>query len=107
MKRQNSAPTSSHGNTEETSKVELRDALARIRALTQELLDEGTEPIKVAYGLSSVAIAMALQLTDNPLVAMSALLAALQHQTTEKFQTDKVDSGEAYESGVPDDETVH
>lgn len=59
---------------------ELEEVGAKVRALTKALLDEGKDPLMVAFALTSVAADMGLQVCGDPMQVFPVLLGAISQQ---------------------------
>jgi len=95
---------------ENQTELETEELVERVSELTRTLLSEGANPGQLVFSLTSVAANMGLQIYDDPLETVTALMMAIAHQAGNHLESeencDGIEGG-TENTEIPAGATVH
>lgn len=72
-----------------SAELETGKLVEHISEITSTLLSDGANPGQLVFALTSVAADMGLQLYDDPLETVTALMMAIAHQTGNRLVSEE------------------
>jgi hypothetical protein len=93
-----------------SAELETGKLVEHIGELTRTLLSDGANPGQLVFALTSVAADMGLQVYDDPLETVTALMMAIAHQAGNRLESDEdCDNPDAVvdETEIPAGATIH
>jgi len=72
-----------------SAELDIGKLVGHVSELTRTLLSDGANPGHLVYALTSVAADMGLQVCDDPLETVTALMMAISHQAENRLESDE------------------
>ena len=90
--------------------LDIGKLVEHVSELTRTLLSDGAHPGHLVFALTSVAADMGLQVCDDPLETVTALMMAISHQAENRLESEEdCDNPDAVvdETEIPAGATIH